>query len=117
MASRLRQIALNNNTGAFVVIVATGPTRLVELMEDEAGSTQGLQLKSPFDGFVTVNTYTFGDEPLTLPNIQRYPNSGPLLGMNVQGVSGAFNFRAADTLVQARSNGGSATTLRVIEDD
>lgn len=117
MASRLRQIALNNNAGAFVVIVATGPTRQIELMEDEAAATQGLQVKSPFDGFVTTNTLSFGSEPVTLPNIQRYPNSGQLLGMNVQGLAGTFNFRAADTLVQARSNGASGTTLRFIEND
>jgi hypothetical protein len=117
MASRLRQIALNNNAGAFIDILATGPTRQVEMMEDEAAATQGLQVKSLLDNFVTVNTFTFPSEPLTIPNILRYPAGGPLIGMNAQGVAGNFNFRAADKLVSARSNGGAGTTLRFIEND
>lgn len=117
MASRLRQIALNGNAGAFVNILATGPCRNIEMMEDEAAATTGLQVQSLLDGFVTTNTFSFGSEPLTIPNIQRYPNSGPLLGMNAQNTSGAFNFRAADKLVSARSNGAGGTTLRFIEND
>jgi hypothetical protein len=117
MASRLRLIALNNNAGAFTDILATGPTRQVSMMEDEAAATQGLQVKSLLDNFVTVNTFTFGSEPLTIPDTERYPNSGPILGLNAQGVTGSFNFRAADKLVSARSNGGAGTTLRFIEND
>lgn len=116
MASRLRQIALLNNVSAFDIL-ATGPTRQVELFEDEGGATQGLQVKSLLDNFVTTNTFTFGSEPLTIPNILRYPRKGPLIGMNAQGTAGAFNFRAADKLVSVRSNGGAGTTLRVVEND
>lgn len=87
------------------------------MMEDETGATQGLQVKSRLDNFATVNTFSFSSEPLTIPNILRYPAGGPLLGMNAQGTAGAFNFRAADKLVSARSNGGSGTTLRFVEND
>ena len=118
MASRLRQIALGNNAAAFTDVLATGPTRLVELFEDEAGGvTQGLQVKSFLDNFATVNTFTFGSEPLTIPNILRYPRKGPLVGMNAQGTAGAVNFRAADKLVSVRSNGAAGTVLRFVEDD
>jgi hypothetical protein len=118
MASRLRLIALNNSAGFFTDVLATGPTRQVELFEDEAGgATQGLQVKSLLDNFATVNTFTFGSEPLTIPNILRYPAGGRLLGMNAQGVAGNFNFRAADKLVSARSNGAAGTSLRVTEYD
>lgn len=117
MASRLRQISLNADNGAFVSILATGPCRQIEMMEDEASSTEGLEIQSFLDGFVTTNTFSFGSEPLMLPNIFRYPDSGPIIGMNAQNTSGTFNYRAADTLVKARSNGGSGTTLRFIEND
>jgi hypothetical protein len=117
MASRLRQIALNTNAGAFVDVLASGPCRAIEMMEDEANAVQGLQVKSSLDSFATTNDFTFGSQPLTIPPLVRYPNSGPLLGMNAQGTSGAFNYRAADKLASLRSNGAAATTLRFIEHD
>jgi hypothetical protein len=117
MASRLRLIALLNNASVFTDILATGPTRQVELFEDEAAATQGLQVKSFLDNFVSTNIFTFGSEPLTIPNILRYPAGGPLVGMNAQGVAGAFNFRAADKLVSARSNGAAGTILRFTQND
>ena len=113
----LRQIALNNNAGAFVNILATGTPRVLEFMEDEASATQGLQVKGPLDGFVTTNVFSFGSEPITIPNILRYPAAGPILGVPAQGQVGAFNFRAADKLLSARSNGASGTTLRFIENE
>lgn len=117
MASRLRQIALNGDAGAFVNILATGPCRSIEMMEDEAGAPVGLQVQSLLDNFATTNVFSFGSEPLTIPNVLRYPNSGPLLGLNVQGTSGNFNYRAADKLVSARSNAAGGTTLRFTEND
>jgi len=42
----LRQIALNANSGAFVNVLAVGTPRSIEFTEDEAASTQGLQIKS-----------------------------------------------------------------------
>jgi hypothetical protein len=117
MASRPRLISLNNNAGAFVSIAATGPTRQLSMMEDESVTTQGLQVQTILDNFAATYVFSFGSEPVLIPDTERYPNSGPVLGLNVQGVSGAFNFRAADTLVKARSNGGSGTTLRFIEND
>jgi hypothetical protein len=114
---RLRQISLNGNAGAFVNILATIPTRSIELMEDEATAPQGLQVQGPLDGFATTNVFSFGSEPIQIPNMLRYPSAGPSLGFPVQGVSGAWNFRAADKLVSARSNGAAATTLRFIENE
>jgi len=117
MASRLRQIALNGNAGAFVNIVLTGPARSVEMMEDEAAATTGLQVQSIEDGFVTTNVFSFGSEPLQIPSLARYPNSGPLLGLNAQNTVGAFNYIAATKVVSARSNAAGGTTLRFIEND
>lgn len=117
MASRPRLISLNSEAGAFVAIAATGPTRQIEMMEDESVTTQGLQVQSILDNFATTHVLSFGSEPVLIPNIERYPNSGALLGMNAQNSAGAFNYRAADTLVMARSNGASGTTLRFIEND
>jgi hypothetical protein len=114
---RTRQIALSSSGGAFVTVVAAGVPRSIEFMEDEANSTQGLQVTSLEDNFATINTFSFGSEPLQIPNVGRYPMNGPLLGMPAQGQAGAFNFRAADTLITARSNGGAGTTLRFIEND
>lgn len=117
MASRLRLIALNGNAGAFVDILATGPCRSIEFMEDEAAATTGLQVKTSMDAFATTNVFTFGSEPLQIPNMDRYPVVGPLLGMNAQGTAGAFNATAATKLISARSNAAGGTTLRFIEND
>lgn len=117
MASRPRLISLNNNAGAFVSISATGPTRQLSLMEDESVSTQGLQVQTVLDNFANTYVFSFPSEPILIPDTERYPMYGPILGLNAQGVAGAFNFRAADTLVKARSNGNAGTTLRFIEND
>ena len=114
---RLRQIALNGNAGAFVNVLAVGVPRSIEFTEDEAAIPTGLQVQSLEDGFATTNVFSFASEPLQIPNIGRYPMGGPLLGMGAQGVSGSFNFRAADKLISARGNASGATTLRFIEND
>lgn len=114
---RLRQVALNGNAGSFVDILATIPCRQLEMMEDEAAATTGLQIKSILDGFATTNVFTFGSEPLQIPNIQRYPALGPLLGVPVQNGTGNFNSIAATKLVSARSNAAGGTTLRVVESE
>ena len=114
--ANLRQISLNSNAGAFVDILATLPATRYEAMEDEAGATQGIQVKSPLDNFATTNVFSFGSEPIKIPS-DAAVNSRPgrVWGAPAQGQSGAFNFRSADKLLSARSNGGSATTLRFIE--
>jgi hypothetical protein len=71
----LRQIPLNPNTGAFEDIFASIPCRMIEMMEDEAGAAQGLQIKSLLDNFATTNVFTFGSEPLQIPNAERYKTS------------------------------------------
>lgn len=111
----LRQIVLNANNGAFVNILATLSTSRFEAMEDEAATTQGLQVQSLMDNFVTTNTFSFGSEPIQVPNYTAWDHFRKLLGLMAQGVSGAFNFVAATKLLSARSNGGSGTTLRFIE--
>jgi len=111
----LRQIALNNNAGAFVDILATVFPSRYEAMEDEASATQGLQVESPLDNFATVNTFSFGSEPLQIPNYATYDHFRKLWGMPAQGSAGAFNYRAADRILSARSNGASGTTIRFIE--
>lgn len=114
---RLRQIALNNNVGAFINVLASVACRSIEFMEDEAAATQGLQVQSLLDAFATTNVFSFSSEPLTIPNILRYPKAGPLLGLPAQNSTGAFNFTAATRLISARSNGGAGTTLRFIENE
>lgn len=111
----LRQISLNANNGAFVDVLATINVAKLEIMEDEAGATQGVQIKSMLDNFVTTNVLSFGSEPALIPHPSHYPLKGRLLGMPAQGTTGAFNAIAATKLVSLRSNGGAATTVRVIE--
>src|SRR6185312_10131571 len=116
-----RQIPVNNNAGAFTDIFASIPCRRAELMEDEGGTTQGLQAKSLLDNFATTETFSFGSEPLILGNtVANQDNAGPVLGMpeqNAANGSTAFNHRAADKLFSVRSNGASGTTVRVLEFD
>ena len=113
--ANLRQIALNGNAGAFVDILATVPARNYEAKEDELGNPVGIQVKSPLDNFATTNVFSFGSEPIQIPNFLTYPLKGRIWGMPAQGVSGAFNFTAATKLLSARSNAAGGTTLRVIE--
>lgn len=111
-----RQIALNGSAGAFVDILATVPVTRYEALEDEGGATQGIQVKTPLDNFSTTNVFSFGSQPIQLPNFEGTAGRvGKLLGMPAQGVVGAFNARAADKILSARSNGGAGTTLRFIE--
>lgn len=114
---RQRQIALNGNAGAFVDILATVPCTSIEGMEDEAAATTGLQLKTLLDAFATTNVMSFGSEPFQIPNIERYPMKGPLLGMPAQNGTGNFNSTAATKLVSARSNAAGGTVLRFIENE
>lgn len=114
---RLRQIAINNNAGAFVDVLASIPCRAVEFIEDEASATQGLQVKSVLDGFATTNVFSFGSEPLTIPNIQRYPGMGPLVGVPAQNGVGNFNSVAATKIISVRTNGAAGAVLRFIEDE
>ena len=90
MASRLRQIALNGNAGAFTNILATGPCRSIEMMEDEAAAPVGLQVQSLLDNFATTNVFSFGSEPLTIPNVLRYPNFGTTARPERAGYGGEF---------------------------
>lgn len=112
----LRQISLNASNGAFVNILATLPATRYEAMEDEAGNTQGIQVQTPLDNFVSTNTFSFGSEPVKIPSDAAViGRPGRVWGFPAQGQAGAFNFRAADTLMSARSNGAAGTTLRFIE--
>jgi hypothetical protein len=113
----LRQVVLNSNAGAFVDILAAGAPRSIEFMEDEAGTTQGIQVKTLEDAFATTNVLSFGSQPGEVPSNTRYPNRGPLLGLCAQGVVGAFNRINATKLISVRSNGASGTTLRFIENE
>lgn len=112
---QLRQIALNNNAGAFVNILATLNTSRFEAMEDEGSATQGIQVQSLMDNFATTNVFSFGSQPIQVPNYTAWDHFRKLLGLTAQGVSGAFNFVAATKLLSARSNGAAGTTLRFIE--
>lgn len=120
MAQRLRLIALNGSAGAFVDVLASGATRGIEFMEDEAGATQGIQVKTFVDNFATTSVFSFGSEPIQIPNFHKVGDRGPLLGLPEQnkanGVA-APNYRAADKLISAKSNGAAGTTLRFIEYD
>lgn len=111
-----RQIAINNNSGAFTDVLATIPSRLLEVSEDEASTLQGMQVKNFIDNFATTDTFGTG-EGFTIPNASRYPNKGPVLGCPAINTVGQWNYRAADKLLSVRSNGASGTTLRVIEDE
>lgn len=111
----LRQIVLNSNAGAFVVIAATLATSRYSAMEDEAVATQGIQVQGPLDNFATTNTFSFGSQPVQIPDFVTWDHFRKLFGLLAQGLVGAFNYVAAGTLLKARSNGASGTTLRFIE--
>jgi hypothetical protein len=115
-----RLIALNINTGAFVNILATLNTSRMLMCEDDAATRQGFVEQDPLDNFSTSNTHGIAAnilaEPIAIPDINvGYDHFQKLLGLPAQNSSGAFNFRAADKLLSARSASGTATTLRFSE--
>jgi hypothetical protein len=111
-----RQIALNGSGGAYVSILATVMATYWEAMEDEGTTTQGITVQVPNDGFATTNTFSFGSQPVAAYNPHKYDGGrGPLLGMPAQNSSGLFNYIAATTLLKARSNSATATTIRFDE--
>ncbi|SRR5579871_6501101 len=110
-----RLIVLNANNGALVNVLATIAVSRYEAMEDESVAVQGLQVQTPVDSFAGTYTFSFGSEPIQVPSFEAWDHFRKLLGLPAQGVSGAFNYRAADKILSARSNGASGTTLRLIE--
>jgi hypothetical protein len=113
-----RLISLNSNVGAFVDILATIPVTRWEAMEDEAAAVQGIQVKSKADAFATTNVFSFGSQPIKSPSDAAViGRPGAIIGIPAQGQSGAFNARAADKILSARSNGAAGTTLRFIESE
>lgn len=114
--ANLRQISLNANNGLFVDILATLPATRYEAMEDEAAATQGIQVKTPLDNFATTNVFSFASEPVKVPSdAAAIGRPGKIWGLPAQGQAGAFNFRAADKLMSALSDGAAGTVLRFIE--
>jgi len=103
-----------------VDILATLPATRLRIREDDAAAPVGIQLKTLVDNFGTTNVYavsaTLTSEPVEIPPTQAVSGRrGAILGFPAQGQSGAFNARAADKLVSARSNAAGATTLRFEE--
>jgi len=113
--ANLRQIALNGNAGAFVSIFATCATRKWDAMEDEAAATTGLQVQTQLDNFTTTNTFSFGSEPIAVPDPMRYPALGRVQGFPAAGVVGTFNSVPAALLAKMRSNAAGGTTVRFNE--
>lgn len=111
-----RLISLNGNAGAFVDILATIPVTRLRMQEDDAAARTGVSLQTFMDKFVTTNNYAATAQPIELPSAAAVSaRRGALIGVPAQGVSGAFNFRAADKLVSARGLAAGVTTLRFEE--
>jgi hypothetical protein len=87
---KTRFIVMNNNAGAFVDVLPTILARQVEFMEDEGTLVQGIQVKTSLDGFTNINVFSFGSEPVQIPNMLRWPALGPILATLAQGLTGAF---------------------------
>lgn len=112
----LRLVPLPGNASAFVDLLATSAPTRWSGMEDEAAATTGLQVKGSLDNFATINTFSFGSEPVMSRDFTKDSGRiGTLLGLPAQGLAGAFNARAADKLASMRSNGAGGTTVRFIE--
>lgn len=109
-----RIINLNNNAGAYTQIAATIPARSVQIVEDSAAPAQGLEVQYPQDGFVSTATYD-GGTPIEVTGAGENGNCG--LPAQNGGAPGAFNHRAADVYLQARSATATATTVRVVESE
>ena len=110
-----RLIPLNGNGGAYVAIYCISWCRQVEAMEDEGSMAQGIQVQTLLDNFATTNTFSFGSQPIDIPNIHRHSEGGALIGFPAQGQSSAFNYEAAPLIMNARSNTVTSTTLRFAE--
>ena len=108
-----RIINLNNNAGAYTQVAATIPARSVQIVEDSAAPAQGLEVQYPQDGFAGTYTYD-GGTPIAITGAGQNGDCG-LPQQNSD--AGAFNHRAADVYLQARSATATATTVRVVESE
>jgi hypothetical protein len=118
--TNMRLIAVAAAGGLAVNVVATRFCRGVEAIEDEGNnnSPQGFSCQTPTDGFIATRGIGPGTEPLVIQNkIAQGGGQAPVIGMPQQGTAGAFNFRAADNLLQNVISFGAATTLAVTEYD
>src|ERR1700678_718143 len=117
--ARVRTIAINANTRAYTTVLATMPTRRVEILEDysaNAGVGQGLQYMLPDNSSSDPSNPTW-DGPFSIA-----PQTEPvILGEPVpQGhghgadASGGYTL-AATPLIQIRSASATDTTIRVSE--
>ncbi|HUX68807.1 MAG TPA: hypothetical protein VMV31_15080 [Terriglobales bacterium] len=107
-----RLVNLNNNAGAYTQIAATIPARSVQIVEDSAAPSQGLEVQYPQDGFATTYAYD-GGTPIEVTGAGENGNCG----LPAQNSGGDFNYRAADVYLQARSATATATTVRVVESE
>jgi hypothetical protein len=118
-----RLIGVNGSGGPFTAILATIFSRRVRIREDEAAASTGLQYQMQDDGFTrtqtvgTVGTPSTDDAPQIDLGNRAISHPKPILGGPAQGVSGAFNFIPATTLVKVQGKAAGATTIRVHEDD
>jgi hypothetical protein len=123
--ARVRTIAINANTRAYTTVLATMPTRRVEILEDysaNAGVGQGLQYMLPDNSSSDPSNPTwdgpFSIAPQTEPVILGEPvpqghGYGAVLGHGPD-ASGGYTL-AATPLIQIRSASATDTTIRVSE--
>ena len=119
---RTRLIDLNGNAGAWTAVLATQPTRLVEIIEDySANQGVGQGLAYQFDdgktpNFTTVYEIAPQTEPIILGDpIPQQHGYGPILGRGPD-ASGGYTL-AATLLINLRSATTAATVVRVTEFD
>lgn len=103
-----------------LVISATQPSRLVEITEDGAVTSQGFILFFAQDNFTVGYTYLAGKQPAVLGEYKVAAGKGAWVGLPAQIVAsdgGPKVLRAASTLCKATSAGGAPTTISVQEYD
>lgn len=111
----MRLIPLNGNAGATVEIVATIPSRRIELIEDEATTPQGVAFKTLMDGFTNTRSVGILRQPFVIVGSASFNNGkGPILGYPAYNSGGSS--RQADKIVKgAISLTATPTTLVVTE--
>jgi hypothetical protein len=104
---------------APLAIVATQPTRGVEIVEDDGSANQGLVLFFPDDNFTQGYDVSTAHQPIILGNIvARGRGMGSILGYPLQmDRGGTVELRAADILFKATSGSATPTNIHVREHD
>lgn len=104
---------------APLAVLASQPSRRVEVAEDGSATPEGIVLFYSQDGYAQGYTHSPARQPVVLGDtVANAKGKGPWVGLPVQmDAGGTVQLRAATTLFKGTSAGATPTNIEVVEYD